>query len=53
MLTSHPLSNELISRDIQNINNYFRKLKVEVIEKTILEDWIKGGTEKLRYDTGK
>jgi RIO kinase 1 len=47
MLTSHPLSDTLIQRDITNINSYFRRLGVETQDQEELEQWIKGEPEVL------
>ena len=48
MLTFHPIAEMLIERDIQNLNNYFKKLGVEPREFEELKEWITGGTEDLR-----
>jgi RIO kinase 1 len=48
MLVSHPISDELVIRDVNNINNFFEGLSVEVYDSELLEEWIKGGTEELR-----
>ena len=47
MLTSHPLSDTLIQRDITNINSYFGRLGVETQDQEKLEQWIKGEPEEL------
>ena len=47
MLVSHPISDELVTRDVNNINNFFEGLSVEVYDSELLEEWIKGGTEEL------
>ena len=47
MLTSHPLSDTLIQRDITNINSYFGRLGVETQDQEELEQWIKGEPEEL------
>jgi RIO kinase 1 len=47
MLTVHPLSEELIERDIRNINSYFARLGIDVFEEEKIEEWMKGGTEDL------
>jgi len=48
LLTSHPLSDTLIQRDISNVNSYFSKLGVEVFDDEELEQWVKGESEELR-----
>lgn len=47
MLISHPLAESLIQRDIANVNNYFIRLDVEVIDEEVLEMWVKGESESL------
>ena len=48
MLTIHPIAAQLLSRDLANINYYFRRLGVEIIDESRLEELIKTGKEKLR-----
>ena len=48
MLVSHPISDELVTRDVNNINNFFEGLSVKVYDYELLEEWIKGGAEELR-----
>jgi RIO kinase 1 len=47
VLIAHPMSDMLIQRDIKNVNFYFRRLGVEVIDNDTVEDWVKGGAENL------
>lgn len=47
MLTSHPLSESLITRDITNINSYFGRLRVDTHDAEELEQWVKGESEEL------
>jgi RIO kinase 1 len=47
MLVSHPISDELVSRDVNNINRFFKGLGVEIYDTEIMEAWIKGGEEDL------
>jgi RIO kinase 1 len=47
VLIAHPMSDMLIQRDIENVNSYFRRLSVEVIDNDTVEEWVKGGTEDL------
>ena len=47
MLTIHPLAPILIERDIQNINNYFKRIGVEIKDSMQLKEWITGGTEDI------
>jgi len=47
MLTSHPLSQSLITRDITNINSYFGRLRVDTYDADLLEEWVKGESEEL------
>ena len=47
MLTSHPLSQSLITRDITNINSYFGRLGVDTHDAEELEQWVKGESEKI------
>lgn len=48
MLTLHPIADELLSRDVNNINYYFSRIGVETLEHDKAEAWIKNGTEELR-----
>ena len=47
VLKAHPMSDALIRRDIDNVNAYFNKLGVEVIDAEKMERWVKGGAEDL------
>jgi len=47
MLVSHPLAESLLHRDIANVNNYFRRYDVDVIDEETLEMWVKGESENL------
>jgi len=47
VLTAHPMSDALVRRDIYNVNAYFRRLGVEVIDAEKVELWVKGGAEDL------
>jgi RIO kinase 1 len=47
MLTSHPIADSLLKRDISNINQKFRRLDIDVFEQEKLELWIKGESEEL------
>jgi RIO kinase 1 len=47
VLVAHPLSDALIRRDIENVNSYFSRLGLDVIDADTLEKWVKGGTEGL------
>ena len=47
VLVAHPLSDALIRRDIENVNSYFSRLGVEVMDAETLETWVKGGAEGL------
>lgn len=47
VLRVHPMSDELILRDIKNVNSYFKKQGVEVIDTDKVERWVKGGAEDL------
>jgi RIO kinase 1 len=47
MLTSHPIADSLLQRDIANINQNFRNLDIDVFEQEKLELWIKGESEEL------
>jgi RIO kinase 1 len=48
MLIFHPMADMLVERDIQNINNYFSRLNVEIKDPKELKEWITGGTEDIR-----
>jgi len=47
MLVSHPIAESLLTRDIANVNYYFKRLGVDIIDEEILEMWIKGESESL------
>jgi len=47
VLIAHPMSDMLIQRDIENVNSYFSRLGVEVIDNDTVEEWVKGGAEDL------
>jgi len=47
VLTTHPLANELLRRDIGNILNYFKKFKIKLPEEEKILEWIKGEDKKL------
>lgn len=47
VLKAHPMSDEFLGRDIKNVNFYFGKLGVDVVEAETMEQWIKGGAEDL------
>jgi len=47
MLTIHPMAPMLVERDIQNVNNYFKRLDVATQNLEELKEWITGGTEDL------
>jgi len=47
MLTIHPIALMLLERDIENINSFFKRLRVEVRDPTELKEWITGGAEDL------
>lgn len=47
LLISHPLADSLLQRDIANINQNFRRFKIDVFEQEKLELWIKGESEEL------
>jgi len=48
VLIAHPLSGDLLSRDIERVNKYFEGLGVDVPATVEVERWIKGGAEELR-----
>lgn len=47
LLVTHPLSDELLQRDISNVNKYFKRLGMDTAENDKLEQWVKGGTKNL------
>ncbi|KYH38783.1 MAG: serine/threonine kinase [Candidatus Bathyarchaeota archaeon B23] len=47
VLLDHPLSNQLLRRDLDNINAYFSELGVEVLDVEEIERWVRGGAEDL------
>lgn len=47
LLSEHPLAKSLLQRDITNINSYFSKLGVDIIDAERTESWIKGESEEL------
>jgi len=47
VLLDHPLSDQLLRRDIVNINAYFSELGVEVLDVETIERWVRGGAEDL------
>jgi len=47
VLKVHPMSDALIRRDISNVNAYFSRAGVEVIDAEKVELWVKGGAEDL------
>jgi RIO kinase 1 len=47
MLISHPISDELVLRDIDNINRFFEGSGVKIFDAELLEEWIKGGAERM------
>lgn len=47
VLKVHPMSDVLIQRDIENVNSYFERLGIDVIDNEKVEGWVKGGTEEL------
>ena len=47
LLLDHPLAAPLLKRDISNINTYFNRLGVDVIDSEDVETWIKGESEDL------
>lgn len=47
VLKSHPLSGELLLRDVERINFYFSKLGVETYDVEDIERWVRGGTKIL------
>jgi RIO kinase 1 len=51
VLRSHPLADELLQRDLKNLNRYFRRRGVETLEEERLERWVKNGEEDINQDT--
>ena len=47
LLIEHPLAAPLLKRDISNINTYFNRLGVDVIDSEDVETWVKGESEDL------
>jgi len=47
VLKAHPMSDALIRRDIENVNAYFSRLGVEIVDIKTVEKWVKGGAEDL------
>lgn len=47
VLLAHPLSDQLLRRDIVNINSYFSELGVDVLDVEEVERWVRGGAEDL------
>jgi RIO kinase 1 len=47
LLLEHPLAAPLLKRDISNINTYFNRLGVDVVDSEDVETWIKGESEDL------
>ena len=47
LLLEHPLAAPLLKRDISNINTYFNRLGVDVIDSEGVETWVKGESEEL------
>jgi RIO kinase 1 len=47
LLVTHPISDELLQRDISNVNTYFKRLGVVIAENDKLEQWVKGGAKDL------
>jgi RIO kinase 1 len=47
MLTVHPLAESLIERDVENVNSYFGRLGVEVVDPDRVLEWVKGGAEDI------
>ena len=46
MLTIHPIAPQLLSRDLGNINYYFKRQGVEIRATEKVEEWIKTGKEE-------
>ncbi len=47
LLNEHPLADPLLIRDISNVNTYFSRLGVDVVDSGAVEMWIKGESEEL------
>lgn len=47
LLSTHPLAESLLQRDIANVNTFFNRLGVEVFDAIKMELWIKGESENL------
>lgn len=47
LLIEHPLAGPLLKRDISNINAYFNRLRVDVVDSEDVETWVKGESEDL------
>ena len=47
LLHEHPLAAPLLKRDISNINTYFNRLGVDVVDSEEVEAWVKGESEDL------
>jgi RIO kinase 1 len=47
LLLEHPLAGPLLKRDISNINTYFNRLGVNVVDSEEVETWVKGESENL------
>ncbi|MBQ03991.1 serine/threonine protein kinase [Candidatus Bathyarchaeota archaeon] len=47
LLIEHALAEPLLKRDISNINTYFNRLGVDVINSEEVERWVKGESEDL------
>jgi RIO kinase 1 len=47
MLKEHPLAESLLQRDVSNINAYFSRLGVDVIDAEKVESWVKDETEDI------
>jgi RIO kinase 1 len=47
LLLEHPLAAPLLKRDISNINTYFSRLGVDVVDSEEVETWVKGESEDL------
>ena len=47
LLLEHPLAAPLLKRDISNINTYFNRLGVDVVDSEEVETWVKGESEDL------
>lgn len=47
MLTSHPIANILLDRDIQKINSYFGQLGVETRDPNKLREWVTSGKKEI------